>query len=180
MLLLNDFRQNPSSYTQEDALDLFKMLFAGDSPKLRPTEEIYNMFIGSDLLPYYDVPDMRHMLGASRQQYQKAYRQNLKQFQYTPDNLIASILHNHAKIAKPPQMSKSTRQMLTNPYGPIHPVYYPPHPQQDQATKNASLRMKSPSKYNKFVKKHMSDKSLSHLSPTEKMKTIAKMWHKSK
>ncbi len=186
MVLLDDFRKDPSSYTKQDALELFTMLFGGDSPKLRPTEEIYNMFINTPLLPYYEELDTRHMLGASRQDYQKYLRQNLKKFVYTPDNLIASILHNHEKIAKPSQRQERTlRQLYANPYGPP-PVlhrYYPRHPHQDQATKNAAMRMKSPrspSKYNKFVKKHMSDKSLSHLSPTEKMKKIAKMWHNTK
>jgi hypothetical protein len=36
------------------------------------------------------------------------------------------------------------------------------------------------SAYNKFVKKHMGDRSLAHLEPKDKMRAIAKMWSKSK
>lgn len=44
--------------------------------------------------------------------------------------------------------------------------------------KMKSISKRKPTEYNKFVKKHMSDKKLSKLTQTDKMKTIAKMWNK--
>ena len=105
----------------------------------------------------------------------------LKKYELAYESCVRKAMKSHIRLAKKNPSSLKSRciKKVSKRDSKIKSVLIKKYKGKSRKSRKSRKTKKSLNPYQKFIKKHVNDTKFKHLSPSSRMKAIAKMWKKT-